>query len=122
MIWTGFVMSLLPILMLLIGGIMSILNPKAVGEAMSKMGYPASIAVYLGILELVCSIMYLIPRTSVFGAILLTGYLGGATATHVRVGEPFFFPVLLGILAWGGLYLRDPRLRELLPFRHFPRP
>jgi DoxX-like family len=117
MIWTGFIMSLLPVLMLLTGAVMSILNPTAVGEAMGKMGYPATLAVTLGTVELLCTVLYLIPQTSILGAILLTGYLGGATATHVRVSEPFFLPILFGVLVWGGIYLRNPRLRALIPFR-----
>jgi hypothetical protein len=71
----------------------------------------------LGILELICAVIYVIPRTSMLGAILLTGYLGGAIATHVRVGEQFIMPAVLGVLIWGGLYLRDYRLRALLPLR-----
>jgi len=71
----------------------------------------------LGIVEIACTIIYLIPQTSVLGAILLTGYLGGATATHARVGEPFIFPVLLGVLVWLGIYLRCGRLRAILPIR-----
>lgn len=78
---------------------------------------PASFALPIGLVELACTAIYVIPRTSVLGAILLTGYLGGATATHVRVGEPFFALIVLGVLVWGGLFFRDPRLRELLPLR-----
>ena len=74
----------------------------------------------LGILEVACTVIYLIPRTAVLGAILLTGYLGGATATHVRIGEPWFMPVLLGVVVWLGIYLRDPRLRALIPLRRSP--
>jgi hypothetical protein len=72
---------------------------------------------WLGIVELTCTILYVIPRTSVLGAILLTGYLGGATATHVRVADAYFMPILVGVLVWLGLYLRDTRLRALVPFR-----
>ena len=71
----------------------------------------------LGVLELACTALYVIPRTSVLGAILLTGYLGGATVTHLRIGEPFWGPPLVGVFLWGGLYLRDPRLRALIPFK-----
>ena len=71
----------------------------------------------VGILELVCTIVYAIPRMSILGAILLTGYLGGATATHVHISDPFFMPVVLGVLVWGGLFLRDGRLRALIPLR-----
>jgi hypothetical protein len=81
------------------------------------MGFPLSLSSGLGILELSCTLLYVIPRTSVLGAILLTGYLGGATATTVRIGDPFYLPVLFGIMVWGGLFLRDPRLRSLIPLR-----
>ena len=92
--------------------------PPPVAEAFTHLGYPPSVSVTLGIIELVCIALYLIPRTAFFGAILLTGYLGGATATNVRVGDPsYFMTVLLGVLAWIGLYLRDDRLRALI----FPR-
>ena len=76
-----------------------------------------NLALALGILELACTIVYVIPRTAVLGAILLTGYLGGAIATHVRIGEPFLPVILMGVLIWGGLFLRDPRLRALMPLR-----
>ena len=80
-----------------------------------------SLSVELGIIELVCVVVYVIPRTSILGAILLTGYLGGAVATHLRVLDPFFdtiFPILIGALVWGGIYLRDARLRALVPFQN----
>lgn len=76
-----------------------------------------SLALALGILEIVCTVTYAVPRTAMLGAILLTGYLGGATATHVRIGDSFISPVILGVLVWGGLFLRDPRLRALIPLR-----
>ena len=90
-------------------------------EGTVKLGYPETVIVPLGIILLTCTILYVIPRTSVLGAILLTGYLGGAVATHVRVGDPLFthvlFPVYLGVLIWGGLYLRDDRLPALIPLK-----
>jgi len=90
-------------------------------EATVKLGYSATTIVPLGIVLLTCTVLYVIPRTSVLGAILLTGYLGGAVATHVRVGDPLFshvlFPVYLGVMIWLGLYLRDNRLRALMPLR-----
>jgi hypothetical protein len=90
-------------------------------EAFVKLGYPTSLAVPIGIVLLVCVVIYVIPRTSVLGAILLTGYLGGAIATHVRVGDPLFshvlFPTYVALLLWGGLYLREDRLRALIPLR-----
>ena len=71
----------------------------------------------IGVVLLICTVVYAIPTTSVLGAILLTGYLGGATATHVRVGQPFWFPVMMGVLVWAGLFLREERLRTLIPLR-----
>lgn len=87
-------------------------------EGFTKFGYPESLLRVLGIVELTCTIIYLIPRTAVLGAILLTGYLGGATATHARVSDPsFVMPVICGVLIWLGLYLRDLRVRALIPLR-----
>ncbi len=117
MLWAGRILSAVPVLMLVMSGVMKLVKPAAVVEGFAHLGYPESLALWLGLLELACVVVYLVPRTSVLGAILLTGYLGGATATHVRLGEPFFGPVLLGVLVWGGLYLRDSRLRALIPFR-----
>jgi len=117
MIWAGRIMSALPVLMLLLSGVMKLVKPVAVVEGFVRLGYPESLTVGIGIVELACAALYVVPRTSVLGAILLTAYLGGATATHVRIGEPFFVPILLGVLVWGGLFLRDERLRALLPLR-----
>ena len=96
---------------------MKLMKPAPVVQGFAHFGYPESLALSIGILELACTVVYVIPRTSVLGAILLTGYLGGATATHVRIGDPFFVPVGLGVLVWGGLFLRDDRLRALIPLR-----
>lgn len=86
-----------------------------------QLGYPPDRVLWIGIIELVCVVLYLVPRTAVLGALLLTGYLGGAIATHVRVGSPLLshtlFPIYVALMLWGGLYLREPRLRELVPFR-----
>jgi len=117
MIWAGRIMSALPVLMLLLSGVMKLAKPAVVVEGFVRLGYPESLTVGIGIVELACAALYVVPRTSVLGAILLTAYLGGATATHVRIGEPFFMPILLGVLVWGGLFLRDERLRALLPLR-----
>ena len=117
MIWAGRIMSALPVLMLILSGVMKLVKPAAVVEGFARLGYPESLTVGIGIVELACAALYVVPRTSVLGAILLTAYLGGATATHVRIGEPFFMPILLGVLVWGGLFLRDERLRALLPLR-----
>ena len=117
MIWAGRIMSALPVLMLILSGVMKLVKPAAVVEGFARLGYPESLTVGIGIVELACAALYVVPRTSVLGAILLTAYLGGATATHVRIGESFFMPILLGVLVWGGLFLRDERLRALLPLR-----
>jgi hypothetical protein len=116
----GRIISALPALFLLMDGVMKLVKPAPVVEATIRLGYPESVILGLGIVLLACTILYLIPATSVLGAILLTGYLGGAVATHVRVGEgwfPIFFPVILGVLIWLGLYLCDDRLRALVPLR-----
>lgn len=119
--WAGRILSGLVVLFLLMDGVMKLLKPAVVVEGTVKIGYPESVIVPLGIVLLACTILYVIPRTSVLGAILLTGYLGGAVATHVRVGDPLFshalFPIYLGILIWLGLYLRDERLRALVPLK-----
>jgi len=110
MLWIGWVVSGIPVLMLLFSAIMKLMRPPAVLEGFAHLGYPESLAVGLGIFELTCTIVYLIPRTAILGAILLTGYLGGAVTTHLRIGEPYFAPILLGVLVWAGIYLRDRRL------------
>ena len=117
MLWAGRVVSALPVLTLLMSGVMKLVKPAAVVEEFIRLGYDESHVLGLGILEIACTIVYVIPRTAVLGAILLTGYLGGAVATHVRIGDPFFPPIIIGVLVWGGLYLRDTRLRALVPFR-----
>jgi hypothetical protein len=117
-LWGGRIMSWLPALFLLIDGVMKLFKPAVVVEATVKLGYPENTILPIGIVLTVCTILYLIPRTAVLGAILLTGYLGGAVATHVRVGEGLFpvsFPIIFGVLLWGGLYLRNNRLRTLIP-------
>jgi hypothetical protein len=121
MVWAGRIISALPVLFLLMDGVMKLVKPAPVVEATVKLGYPESTIFGMGIVLLACTVLYVIPATSVLGAILLTGYLGGAVATHVRVGDPLFthtlFPVYFGILIWGGLYWRDARLRALIPLR-----
>jgi hypothetical protein len=117
-LWAGRIMSWLPALFMLVDGVMKLFKPAVVVEATLKLGYPENTILPIGIVLTVCTILYLIPRTAVLGAILLTGYLGGAVATHVRAGEgwfPILFPVIFGILLWGGLYLRDHRLPKLIP-------
>ena len=116
-LWTGWILSILPVLLLLMSGIMKLTRPAPVVEGFTHLGLPLRLALALGILELACTVVYLLPKTSVLGAILLTGYLGGATCATLRVGDLFIPPVLLGVLVWGGLFLRDPRIRALIPFR-----
>jgi hypothetical protein len=106
------------VLLLVFSAVLKLMKPAPVVAGFAQFGFPESLIFPLGILELACTVVYLIPRTSILGAILITGYLGGATATNVRVGEPFLGPVIAGVLAWGGLYLREPRVRALIPLRH----
>ena len=118
MLWTGRILSFLPALFLLADAVMKLVKPRVVVEGTVKLGYPESSITGMGIALLVSALLYLFPRTAVFGAILLTGYLGGAVATHVRVSDSWFntlFPVFFGVLLWGGLWMRDHRLRTLLP-------
>ena len=120
MLRAGWVASALPALFLLVDGIMKLMKPAIVVETTIQLGYPEDVIPALGIVLLACMVLYLIPRTSVLGAIVVTGYLGGAVATHVRVGDglfSIFFPIILSVLLWGGLVLRDERLRALLPLR-----
>src|SRR5947207_3125859 len=122
MLWTGRVISAIPILFMAgLGTAMLIAAPQKVKEGMTKYGYPPGAAMPILIAEILCAILYLIPQTAVLGAILLTGYLGGAVATHVHAGEAFWIPILMGTLVWLGLLLRDARLRELLPLRRSAR-
>jgi hypothetical protein len=121
MLWAGWGMSGLTVLFMLFDGISKLVLEQHVVEATTKIGYPVDALRPLGIVLLVCTVLYAIPRTAIFGAILLTGYLGGAVASKVRIDDPLFgsvlFGVYFGILAWGGLYLRDKRLRTLIPLR-----
>lgn len=117
MIWTGRIISGLIVLFLLFGSIYGIINAAKLAPQAAKYGYPEGAMLKIQITLIICALIYAFPRTAILGAILLTGYLGGATATHVRVGEPFFFPILVAVLAWGGIFLRDARLRALIPLR-----
>jgi len=119
-LWTGRVLTTLPVLFLLMDGVMKLFKPEVVVKATEELGYGEQVIVPLGIVLVVSTILYVIPRTAVLGAILLTGYLGGAIATQVRVGAVAFnilFPIIMGALIWGGLYLRDNRISALVPFR-----
>lgn len=117
---TGLVLTGLSVLFLLFDAIGKLARPAAVVQGTTQLGWPAEVIVPLGIIQLVCLAFYLIPRTAFLGAILWTGYLGGAVATHVRLGNPLFshilFPTYIALLLWGGLWLRDRRLRAPLPF------
>jgi hypothetical protein len=117
-VWAGRVLSTLPVLAMVASAAMKLARPPQVVEAFTgRYGYPANSLAALAVVELACALLYVIPRTAVLGAVLVTAYLGGAVATHVRAGEPFAIPVLLGVFAWAGLYLRDGRLHPLLPLR-----
>ncbi len=116
-IWTGRVVRALLLAFLALDGTVKVLQLGPAMEGTVRVGYPASAVLGIGIAELACVVAYAVPRTAVLGAILLTGYLGGATATHVRIGEPFVLPVLFGVLVWAALLPSDARLRALLPLR-----
>lgn len=117
-LWTGRVLSALPVLLLLMSATLKFIKSPDVIAGMAQFGYQENILFTLGCLELGCTLLYIFPRTAVLGAILLTGYLGGATATHARVGDiHWIIPVVLGVVIWLGLWLRDERLRALTPFR-----
>lgn len=117
LVWTGRVISVLVSLLFVWSAGMKLMALPSVIEGMGKLGLPASLMMPLGVLELSCVVVYLIPETAVVGAILFTGYLGGAILTHLRIGEPVYMQVLFGVLIWFGLWLRDPRLRALMPWR-----
>ncbi|HXC87305.1 MAG TPA: DoxX family protein [Candidatus Cybelea sp.] len=111
-------MSALPVLLMLFSATMKLIKAAPVVEGMPRYGYPESQIVTIGVLELLSCIVYVVPNTSVLGAILMTGYLGGATATNFRVGDPsYIMTFLLGVFVWGGLFFRDARVRALIPFR-----
>jgi hypothetical protein len=114
-LWASRIMSAIPVLMLLFAGIMKLIKPPSMVQGLAQYGYSESLVGIIGVIEIACTLLYLIPRTSVLGAILMTGFLGGATATNVRVKDPsFVLPVVFGVLVWTGLFLRDERLRALI--------
>lgn len=116
--WVGWIVSVFPALFLLLDGVMKLIKPPVVVEATVKLGYAEAMILPLGLVLLTCTVLYLVPATAGLGAILITGYLGGAVATHVRVGDPafaIFFPIILGALVWGGRYLRERRLSAIVP-------
>jgi len=119
--WGGRIVSGLVTAFLLFDAVIHLLKPAPVVEAFAKLHLPLSLAVDLGIIEVLCLVLYVIPRTSILGAVLLTGYLGGAVAIQMITSNSLFgeilFPVYVGVLVWGGIYLRDDRLRTLFPWR-----
>jgi hypothetical protein len=123
--WLGSILSGLVILFMLMDATMKILRLPVVLETTLQLGWPVATVFPLGLVLLVCTLLYAIPRTSLLGAVLITAYLGGAVATHVRIGSPLFshvlFGVYVGLMLWGGLYLRDARIRALIPVRSFGR-
>ena len=120
MLWTGRILTGLMALFFILDGVGHLMKPAPVVDAFARLGYPLSASVGIGVLLLICTAIYVTPRTSVLGAVLLTGYLGGAVSTHVRAGSSLFetiFPVILGALAWAGLLVRDAELRQIIPLR-----
>jgi hypothetical protein len=115
-LWIGRIISAVPVLVLLMSAGMKFVKPPPVVQSFAHLGLPEKLAFGLGALELICTGLYIFPRTAMLGAILLTGYLGGAIVSHLRVGDPFIF----GVLIWAGLFLRDKRLRALIPLRSLP--
>jgi hypothetical protein len=119
-LWTGRVLSALAVLFLIFDGVTKLMKDPHVLQAMVQLDFPEKTIVEIGMILLVCTALYVIPKTSVLGAVLLTGYLGGAVAAQFRVGKPLFetlFPVMFGIVIWGGLFLREERLLALMPLR-----
>jgi len=117
LVWTGWIISILLSLMFLMSGILKFVGGPQVEQGLTHLGIAKSMVIPLGILELACIVIYLIPITSVLGAILMSGYVGGIILSHWRVGDPVYIPIVLGLMLWLGLYLREPRLRELIPLR-----
>jgi len=113
--WTGRVLSALTVLMLLFSAAMKLSHAPAFIEKWGTFGYAERAATPIGIVEIACAVIYAVPKTRMLGAILVTGYLGGAIATHVRIGDVFVIPLVLGIFVWAGLFLRDDRVSKLLP-------
>ena len=120
-LWAGRIISALVVLFLIFDGVTKVMKVAPVMEASARLGFPANLIVGIGTVLLACVVVYVIPRTSILGAILLTGYLGGAVVTNLRAGSSLFgetlFPVYFGVFVWAGLYLRDARLRALIPLR-----
>jgi hypothetical protein len=116
-LWAGRTVSALVGALLLFSGSMKLVGGPELAAGFSHLQLPYDLRTFLGVIEIVCAIIYLVPHTAVLGAILLAGYMGGAMVTHLRIGEPMHTQFILGVLAWGGLWLREPRLRRILPLR-----
>jgi hypothetical protein len=116
-VWTGRVISTLVTLVFVMSSAMKLRGGPEVTEGIAHLGLSETMVLPLAVLEMTCAIIYAIPLTAVLGAILLAGYMGGAICTHWRVGDPFFLQIVIGLLAWLGLYLREPRLKDLIPLR-----
>ena len=115
--WTGWILSTLPVLLLLMSAWMKLSRADVAVKGFAEFGFPDHAIIPIGVVELLCTILYILPWTAVLGAILLTGYMGGAVNTHVRAGEPWLVAAVVGVLVWLALYLRDPRVRALAPLR-----
>ena len=122
MTWAGWILTGLFVLFMVFDTVIKLIRLPVVGETLTGLGWPGELGFTIGVIELVILALYLTPQTAVLGAVLLTGLLGGAIATHLRVGSPLvshtLFGVYLGLMGWGGLWLRDARLRALFPARH----
>ena len=116
-VWIGRAVSILVSLVFLMSGVMKLKGGVEVAQGMAHLGLPDALILPLAIVEISCVVIYLIPKTSILGAILLTGFIGGAICAHLRVGDPFYVQVVIGILVWLGLYLREDRLKGLIPLR-----
>jgi hypothetical protein len=117
-VWSGRIVTAVVILFMIVDGGIKVLKLAPAVEGTTRLGYPVGLVLPIGVVALACTLLYAIPKSSILGAILLTGYMGGATATQVRLENPwFFFPVVIGALAWLGIFLRDQRLRNLIPLR-----
>lgn len=117
MVRVGWVLSVLPAGLLLFSGVGKLVGGESLDKGFEHLGWPVHLALALAIVEIGCTVVYLVPRTAVLGAILLTGYMGGAMATHVRIGEDFYMQFLVGVVLWLGIFLRDARLWALIPVR-----
>ena len=116
-VWIGWIITAVVSLLFLFSAVMKLVGGPDVTQGMAQLGLPERMMVPLGILEAACTAVYLIPATSVLGGVLLAGYMGGAICTHWRVGDPFYLQILIALVVWLGIYLREPRLKAVLPLR-----